>query len=231
MGMVKLTSKNQNIVRSLSKVVWIVSRIIQPLMIIAAFFIVLGIVSIPMIFNQIKVEDDKITVANESFTYNYEGGVLELTHGESTQKIEVGKGIDLDKYIKNYSSSQYTTEAEILLVSALASVILLFLIFKKIGDIFRNIAKEDTPFTLENTICIKRLGIYYLIFALFPMLVSMIANIAVKNSVFLKLGVNFNLMGVIIAIMIFVIYYVFVYGYEMQIDSESKMYGNTDIEK
>ena len=63
------------------------------------------------------------------------------------------------------------------------------------------------------------------------MIVPVISKIAVKNPIILNSGFSFNLIGVVIALMIFVIYYVFVYGYEMQIDSESKMYGNTDIEK
>lgn len=228
MSMVKLTSQNQSKVRGLSKVVWIVSRIAQPLMIIAAVFLILGAITVPAILNQIKVEDDKIIIAEEVFTYNYEDGVLELTHGEDTQKIEFDKGIDLNKYISSYSSGKYTLEAELLLISGAVSTILLFLVFKKTGDIFKSIANDDTPFTLENITSLKHLAIYYLIYALLPVVIGLISNLAIQNPIIIKF--NFNLMPIIFAIIIFVAYYIFMYGYELQIDSEAKMYGNDSIE-
>ena len=85
---------------------------------------------------------------------------------------------------------------------------------KNVRDLFYNINSGDTPFTKENIKHIKDIAKYMIGFLFFPDISDNGINIGV------------DLLEVLYILVIFCLSYVFEYGYEIQLDSKGKIYGD-----
>ena len=79
-----------------------------------------------------------------------------------------------------------------------------------------------TPFTLENVSHIKKMAIFMIIASLLPNIGGVIAELVLKQD----LGIDFELFDLIYILFLFSMSYIFEYGYEIQLDSKGKIYGN-----
>ncbi|MCR5146661.1 MAG: helix-turn-helix domain-containing protein [Clostridia bacterium] len=102
-----------------------------------------------------------------------------------------------------------------------AGLFLLGIALKHLADLFNNINKGDTPFTLENVYHIKQMS-YFMIAVT---ITSGIANAIV--GVITERDFNFGV-DLISALVFYSIAYIFEYGYELQLDSKAKIYGDED---
>ena len=94
----------------------------------------------------------------------------------------------------------------------------------KLDKLFFNIHNEDTPFTLENVGYIKKIAIFMILMLVFTNVAGYISQLALGVS----LDIEIELMDVVYVLIIFSISYIFEYGYEIQLDSKGKMYGDED---
>ena len=100
-------------------------------------------------------------------------------------------------------------------------LVVLSILLKHLEQLFDNMNKGDTPFTLENVNHIKKMS--YLMIAC--IVLSRIGE-TVLNSIYQKeLSFGLELFDIVEILFLFVLSYIFEYGYEIQKDSKGKIYG------
>ncbi|MDE6292329.1 MAG: hypothetical protein K2L98_01465, partial [Bacilli bacterium] len=91
-------------------------------------------------------------------------------------------------------------------------------------SLFDNIHKGDTPFTLENVNYIKKMAYLMIAITLLPNILGVIFEVILGAD----LDVGLELYSLIEILFMFSIAYIFQYGYEIQLDSKGRMYGDVD---
>ena len=221
---VRLESKKQKRVKILSKILYIFACIGKVFCYVALPFIVLAIVIIPMLLNKIEIKDNKIKVKNtddfvslvekdDKLIIEAKGSkIAEVTEMNDIEKVKEVFNYDLKKTILVYS--------EIALVFALISIILSIIILRHVEKLFKNISRESTPFTMDNVGHIKRIAIVLIINIIIPVVFDFVFGI-VSNG---KIDANLKTSNLFEILGLFVLAYIFEYGYKLQSKSKLTIY-------
>ena len=104
------------------------------------------------------------------------------------------------------------------------TITLLFtrILLKNLEMLFINIHDGDTPFTLENVSYVKNITKYMIFVMAFPIVSAGIMSLFTD----IELGLEVNLMNIVLILAVAAIGYIFEYGYEIQRDSNGRMYGD-----
>ena len=85
-----------------------------------------------------------------------------------------------------------------------------------------NIHNNDTPFSSDNVEYIKKIALYLALYVLIPDLSGLLTSILFKMNLAVEIEItSYLFVGVILAIA-----YIFKYGYEIQLDSKGRIYGD-----
>ncbi len=105
-----------------------------------------------------------------------------------------------------------------------AYLILYWIILKHLEHLFVNINNGDTPFTLENVKHIKKMAYLLIAAIVLPIAAGVIFESVLKTD----LDVGFELYNAVEILFLFSMAYIFEYGYEIQLDSKGKIYGDEE---
>ena len=221
MNVVKFNEKKQTQVKALSNAIRIIGKIGGILLKIAIPFILIAMLIIPYIINNVEVEEQKITFKTDNIKV-IDDNKLEMFN---VMQLELNKDIadtELIDIFNNNSKAEIIGYLEITLVFILINVIIVIIMLNYVEKLFGNIKDENTPFSLQNVDWIKRIA--YLMIAL--IIINPLPNVLFAS----KLGLTensayFDLISVLEILIIFSMVYIFEYGYEIQKDSNGKMYG------
>lgn len=225
MNVIKLKKEQQEKMKGLSKAIFIISRIIKIICIACIPIILITMIISGFIFsklsisdNTIKYKDIKVNIIEENDKSNISLTVKDetLTEIEEQYEIELIKNI-----LENNSKVDLVLYVEIGFIILIIFLVIISIMLNSLEKLFININKGDTPFTLENVKYIKKIAFLMIIATLLPTL---------SGSVFeMLIGINFDnsfeLFNLIEILFLFSIAYIFEYGYEIQLDSKGKMYG------
>ena len=223
MSVVKFKKEKQKKVKGLSKAISIIARIIRIVLIVVIPFIVAMILLIPKVINSIDVVNDEFIVKNNSIVKvkddNIEIGYknIKIANTDNVDNLK-----EIKEILKNNSKSELIIYTEAGLSFLILNIVLIMMVLLHLEKLFKNINEGDTPFTLDNVKHIKTMS--YL----------MIATIVVINStgalfqmlITSKSNVSLELFDIIEILFLFSMGYIFEYGYEIQLDSKGKMYGD-----
>jgi len=95
---------------------------------------------------------------------------------------------------------------------------------KHLELLFSNINKGDTPFTLENVNHIKKMTYLMIICIVLSMIGETILNIPMNGD----FDFDINLFNIVEILFLYSMSLIFEYGYEIQLDSKGRMYGDED---
>lgn len=207
MSIVKFKKEKQKKMKGVSKAIYILARIGKIVSIVGIIGIIILMFAIPHIVNNVKVDNNVVTVF---------GGAVDF---EDTYTML--KAVDV---FNNNSILTNIIFAELVAISLIITLVLLMQILIKLEKLFLNIHNEDTPFTLENVNYIKKIAIFMILMLVFTNVAGYISQLALGVS----LDIEIELMDVVYVLIIFSISYIFEYGYEIQLDSKGKMYGDED---
>ena len=102
------------------------------------------------------------------------------------------------------------------------TLVLYMLIFNSLDKLFINIHNGETPFTMENVNYIKKMAIFMIIATILPNISGVIGEMIIGEN----LGLGFEMLDLIYILFLFSMSYIFEYGYQIQLDSKGKMYGD-----
>lgn len=230
MNVVKLKKEKQNKVKGLSKAIYIIARICKIITIISIPIIIVSMMFLPYIINNIEVSDNKIIFnGNESNLIVLEENV----DNNSLVRLKVGNVVIADEsnqevitkmkeVLTNNSKIQIIGYLETGFIFLIINIILYIIILNYLEKLFININNGDTPFTLENVNYIKKMAFLMIATIILPGVSGALFELILKTN----LDVGFELFDVVQILFLFSMAYIFEYGYEIQLDSKGKMYGD-----
>ena len=225
MSVVKFKKEKQKKVKVLSKIIAVIAKIGWICSIVGIVAISIVALVMPFALKNITIEDNKIITNSSVVELAEEDNKLVLKHNN----IVIADVTDQERIdvIKDTLNSNLNNKAlligysETALITLIVCLVLLIFMFKRLEKLFNNINKGDTPFTLENVEHIKKIAYLMIALIILPNICGMIFELILKKD----LDVSFEFFNVIEILIIFVIAYIFEYGYEIQSDSKGKMYG------
>lgn len=222
---VKFKEEKQKKIRLISQALYFIARIGR-IICYVSFFITIIVMLVTPFFIQ------NITVKNNQLLWNGNNKNFNITTKEE-QTILKYKNFPLlainstevtSKYlpiIKNHPRFLVLIYLEIGYLTLTICLILYKNILNRLENLFININKGDTPFTLENVTYIKEMARLMIISLLLPLIGGVIFEIIFQTD----LDVDIELFDVIQILFLFGISYIFEYGYELQQDTKATMYG------
>ena len=228
MSVVKFKKEKQKKVKVLSKIVAVLAKIAWICSIVGICIISLVALVLPFAIKNIDIKDNKITTNSNIIEIVDEGDNLVLKHNNVIVASESNQqSILMIKDIINNNLNNKTlliVFCETALVSLIICLVLTIFMFKRLEKLFVNINKGNTPFTLENVEHIKIIAYIMIALIIIPNVCGTIFEIILKSD----LNISFELFNVVEILILFVISYIFEYGYEIQLDSKGRMYGNNE---
>ena len=205
MNIVKFKKEKQKKMKGISKAVYIFARIGKVCSIIGIIGLIILMLAVPQIIHNVKVDNNQVTVF---------GGMVEFQ--------DTATALKASEVFNNNSVFANIMFAEVVVVSIILTLILLMMMLMKLEKLFINIHNGDTPFTLENVDYIKKIAIFMILMIVIPNVAGYITQFAIG----VNLDVEFEISDLIYILIIFCTAYIFEYGYEIQLDSKGKMYGD-----
>ncbi len=225
MSVVKFKEDKQKKVKVLSKIISIVSKIGKVCCIVGIVVVAFLAIMIPILVKNITVKDDEIVFKNDTIKIVDEDNKMTVKFKDHlVATIDDVRTINIiqdiaDKNINN--KVLIITYSELGIAFLIATLYLTILLFKHLDKLFTNINSGDTPFTLENVDHIKKVAYLMIALIIIPSISAVMFELIIKRD----LNINFETFSVLEILIIFVISYIFEYGYEIQLDSNGIMYG------
>lgn len=232
MSVVKFKAEKQKKMKALSKAIYILSRIGKICVTIAIPFVVFAMLVVPTIVNNVEIEDGKIKFLGEdkfitisdknedeeaSISIKYNDNEIADTTDEETEKI-------VEIFEKN-SKGTIIAFSECVLLFLGVHLVLIRIVLFKLEKLFINIYNGDTPFTLENVQYIKQMAYLLIATIVLPTISGGIFELIVK----VDLDISIEFMNIVEILFLLSMAYIFEYGYELQLDTKAKMYGEEEV--
>ena len=189
---------------------------------VAIGFLVAIMIGLPFMFKYIDVKDGKlVSISDKIQIVKYDNGNdIRINGNTIATNIKNEDSINLVSSIEKYSKPGTIVLMELGFSTLLAFLIVLVILLKHLEELFDNINKGETPFTLDNVNHIKKMT--YLMIAAIVLsgvgagLFDVIAN---KDVNF-----GFGMFSIVEILFLYSMSLIFEYGHEIQLDSKGKMY-------
>lgn len=226
MSIVKFKKEKQKQMKGISRILSLIGKIGGIVMRVALGFLIAAMVIIPIGLSFIDIKDGKIIPKNSivevnNYNDNYEVRIKNMVVANNISSEDINM---ITPSIEKYSKVGVIIFFEIGLLVLGTFIICIIKVLKHIELLFNNINKGDTPFTMDNVNHIKKMSYLLIACILLSSIGEIIINIPMKN----KLDIDFNLFNIFEIFFLYSMSLVFEYGYEIQLDSKGKMYGEED---
>lgn len=226
MSIVKFKKEKQNQMRLLSKTLYIIARISKILSIIGIVAVIVSMMALPFIGSSITIKNNEIKIFNEKVNYETKANKLVLKYNDKEEIItdsnEQQVLISLIKKIESKEFIQTVAVIEFVLASVVVTILFFYLAMNHLESLFVNIYSGETPFTLDNVKHIKKMALFMILMVVLPNISGILTELIISEN----LEIEFELFELIYILFLFSMAYIFEYGYEIQLDSKGKMYGD-----
>ena len=220
MNVVKFNEKKQKQVKTLSNVIELIGRIGKIVLKVGIAFVILTMLLVPYVVKNVEIKEDKVTFKTDNIK------IVDV------EKIEINNVIvaEMDEHFisneivnmfNNNSKIEIIVSVEVALLFIIASSVVMIKVLGYVEKLFSNIKNNSTPFTLDNVNYIKKIS--YLMITL--IIISPISEIIFGLLLNLtQLDSSIEMISLLEILIIFSMSYIFEYGYEIQKDSNGKIY-------
>ena len=220
MKVVKFNEKKQNQVKTLSNIISLIGSIGKIVLMVAIPFVIIVMLLVPYIISNVEVKGNDLSLKTEN---------IEIVNNKTLELFGVaiiGVEEELEykqvvEVITNNSKFAIIGYLEGGFVFLLVDLIVMIIILSYVEKLFNNIKNNNTPFTLDNVIYIKRISYMMIALIMITPLSELLFNMLIDN---LESSSGFELMSILEILIIFSMSYIFEYGYEIQKDSKGIMY-------
>ncbi len=223
MSVVKFKKEKQKRMKALSKTIEVIAKIARTVVIMGAVLAVAVLAFIPYAVNNTKYENNTIKFAGtkDEVKISVDEKVVEYK-GKKVNDEDKQALLKIKKVLDNNSKSEIIINIEIGTILLLVDLIIMIIILTYFANLFKNIKNGDTPFILENIKYIKKIA--YLMIA--SIVVSSFGASTFEALISDEFAIDFEIFNFIEILFLFSMAYIFEYGYEIQLDSKGKMYGD-----
>lgn len=228
MSVVKFKKEKQKKMKGLSKAIYIFARIGKIVVTIAIPIMIVVMIIAPMIINKVNVVDneiifggvnDRIIITEENLDNKITLKVNDLIVSDENNQNTI---MIMKNVLEHNSKISIICYVEMGMLCLVICLVLYRMILKHLEDLFVNINNGDTPFTLENVNHIKQMAYFMIVTIILPNISGAIFELLLKSD----LDIGFEMFDVIEILFLFSMAYIFEYGYEIQLDSKGKIYGD-----
>ena len=220
MSVVKFNEKKQKQMKLLSNVIEMIGKIGSIVLMVAIPFVLLVMILVPYVVTNVDISENEIAFKTDKIKIIDKNKIEihDVIVGEFDGDISENEVI---KMFLNNSNFKIISYIEVGLIFLLVDIIIMIIILKYVEKLFNNIKNNSTPFILENIAFIKKIS--YLMIALiiiFPVggnIFNSILGVGTEESMI-------SLISILEILIIFSMSYIFEYGYEIQKDSNAKIY-------
>ena len=223
MNVVKFKKEKQKKMKGLSKAIYVIARISQIVTIMGIAISTFMLVAVPFIGNKIEITDDKIKMFDEVYSYSVTNDNLIVidTKDESNLEIRVNSVENLNEFVEDHSTTNLIISIEFMILCLTVTLVFTYILLKHLEKLFVNIHNGDTPFTLDNINYIKKIALFLILIYVFPY----ITGLLFQTITGIYLDITLEVMDIVFILIIISLSYIFEYGYQIQLDSKGKMYG------
>ena len=224
MSVVKFKENEQKKMKGLSKAIYIIARIFKIVSIVGIVASIILLIASSIVVPNTKYDTEKqiVKVFNNNYSYKYNENKLTFDSDHKLEFTPVTK-LKVDKFV-NQSTFYKTSFLVILSVSLMVSCYCLFKMLGFLEKLFINIHDNDTPFNSENVEYIKKIALYLALYVFAPDFFGTISGVIFN----IDLEVEINMIDYLFVVIILAIAYIFKYGYEIQLDSKGRIYGDSN---
>lgn len=225
MSVVKFKTEQQKKMKGLSRAITIIAKIGRIACLISIPVIIASMIILSVVINKIEIKDNEIIwngndVIQVIETDNKVSLIINKeVVAEATKEQEIMK---IKEVLQNNSKGMVFGYVETGLAFLIISLVLIIIMFKALENLFNNINKGDTPFTLENVGYIKKMAYLMIVVTILPNMIGVLFETILK----MDLNVDFEMFSLVEILFLFSLASIFQYGYEIQLDSKGKMYGD-----
>lgn len=228
MSVVKFKKEEQKKMKCISKFICIITKIgnIAAKIGLVTSILLFFVGAIAMANTNVNTKDHTIKIFKENYSYQFEDGEIILSSNDKTTgKFAIARGEEqtINEFLA-FSKVRKVTFVAFMFLSLTITMLIIVKITNYIEKLFRNINENDTPFDMDNVYYIRKTAIGIFLYLLSQDVLGGIAQ-AIYS---LELNIDVDLSSYILSLIILAISYVFKYGYEIQLDSKGKIYGEVN---
>lgn len=222
MNVVKFASVKQKKMKTLTKILSLIGKIAGIVVKVAIPFVIIAMIIMPIFFSSIDVKDNKLVSTMKDIQIVEHNNKINITYKGHTTLADIeNKEIEDIKTVISDNKTQAIVKLELGFTTLVAFLVILSMLLKHLEKLFENINKGDTPFTLENVNHIKKMS-YFMIACI---IISGIGSGILESSVREDISFGLEMFDIVEILFLYALSYIFEYGYEIQKDSNGKMYG------
>lgn len=223
MNLVKFEKEKQQKVKTLTKILSLIGKIAGIVVKVAIPFVIIAMIVIPIFLSNLDVENNKIISKNIDIQLVEHGNRINIDYKGHTAISDI-QNADFDKLANVLKENKTVTiiKIELGFTTLLAFLIILTKLLKHLEELFENINKGDTPFTLINVNHIKKMSYCMIACIILSGFGEGILNSSVNN----EISFGLELFDIVEILFLYALSYIFEYGYEIQKDSKGRMYGD-----
>ena len=229
MNVVKFKKDEQKKMKGITKFITLVSKVFKYASVIAIVVsCIITVLSVYFLMNtKIDNKNNNVIVFNESINYEITGKTLRLKGIDNKEHvITFDKEIEEKTITRVLEMSKYSRVSLTILVdlSFIFAMYILYRLFSSIHDLFKNMRDFETPFSMENVSHVKKIALYTLLYILSQDVLGIILGLLYS----LNFDIDIELTNYILVLILLAISYIFKYGYQIQLDTKGRMYGDTN---
>lgn len=227
MNAVKFKKEQQKKMKGLSKAIAVMAKIGQIACIISIPALAISMIIIGIVAGKTDIKDNRIIFnGSEIISIAESENKITLFAADSaiTELADSGEISQFKELLQNNSKFAIIGYIETGFAFLIVCLILVIIMLKALENLFNNINQGDTPFTLQNVGYIKKTAYLLIAVTVLPSFAGAIFQSILK----MDLNLGFSMFSLVEVLFLFSIAYIFQYGYEIQLDSKGKMYGEED---
>ena len=218
-SVVKFKEEQQRRIKLLSKITYMFAFIAKIAVAIASGFMILSMIALPFMFKYVEGSGNEIVIFDKKIEYSIDDSNIVII---DNNKFFVSTSTSLKEFIPSHNKIFYFISIEYAMLCILMIILCLLYLLIKLEKLYRNIYNGDTPFSLGNVECVEKIALSVFFQIIFPKASAIIYSLIVK----LDLAIDFKITNIVILLILFSFTYIFKYGYEIQLDSKGKIYGD-----
>lgn len=222
MNIVKLKKEEQNQVKLISKIIEVISCICRIIISVSIGIIIITMIAMPFIIQKTEINGNSITFkGHDEFRIKIDGDVSLEVNGIQKNNANISDEIyKIKELFETNSKKMIIFYVESGFVCLIVFLILILRILTHLIKLFKNINMGSTPFTRENIEHIRKMAYLMIVATLLPGLIGAFFELIMH----VDIDAGFELFDIIEILFLLSMAYIFKYGYELQLDSNGKMY-------
>ena len=221
-GKGKLNEEGQKRTRGYAKILEIFSKVGLVILWIAIVCLAITTLVTPIVMKSVKISENEITIKDEKIEIkeNEEDELDILYQDKKIVTLTGGDRAFLKGALENLTAGRLTAAIMIITISGIVVLVIGLMSIKVFIKIITSIEEDPTPFNAENPVRIRKIGKLMLASFLISFVCDEVVD-AITKGLF---AANQDMLKLLVIVGVFLLSYIFEYGFELQKESDSTLY-------